>query len=401
MSARRIDVLALSYLFPNKAQPAYGIFVLNRLRAVRERCNLRVIAPVQWYPFIEFLRRDVRAGEIPLREELGGLEVYHPRFAVIPRHLKWLDALTYWWSAKSIVGELSRQGFGFDLVDAHWTYPDIVAACRLARAAGGKFIVTVRGHEALYREERSIRRWLVAHYLRKADLVVALSAELRDRVIELGVRPETVRVVLNGVDLDRFRTLDRGECRTHLGLALDKPIVISVGRLTEGKGHQDLIRAVAEVARGSDLQLYIIGGVNLEDHFERQLRNLIAELHLDNVHLVDKIGHDAMPFWYNAADVFCLASKREGCPNVVLEALACGTPVVVTDVGAVNKLIVPGTNGFLVPKQGSPTLATALDEALRRQWDRPGIAAAMSRWGWQRCAEEVYELYESVLQGQP
>jgi glycosyltransferase involved in cell wall biosynthesis len=394
-----MNVLALSYLFPNRAQPAYGIFVLNRLRAVREFCNIKVIAPVQWYPLIKLVRRNLWGAAVPHFDELDGLEVYHPRFAVIPRYLKWFDAISYFWATRSIVRKLRRGAFDFDLIDAHWTYPDIVAAYWVARAAGKKFGVTVRGHEALYQEEHTLRRRMVEHYLRKADFVVALSAELRDRVIGLGVAAERVHVVLNGVDLGNFHFLDKAECRARLGLPVDARIVISVGRLTEGKGHQDLIRAVAELAAERPVRLYIIGGVNPEDDFRSVLESLIAELGLREVYLLDRIAHDQLACWYAAADVFCLASKREGCPNVVLEALACGTPVVATDVGAIAEVVVPGKNGVLVGPGRDGSLADALRTALGHSWDRSSIAAGMTRWGWTRCGEQVFELYRSVLRG--
>ena len=183
----RLSVLVLSYLFPNRAQPGYGIFVLNRLKAVQKHCNIKVIAPVQWYPLIRWVRGTLWGQAIPRRDEIDGLEVNHPRFLVIPRYLKWIDGISYWWSVRSVLKKMGGgPGYDYDLVDVHWTYPDIVAGYLLARKSGKRFIVTVRGHEALYEDERSIRRWLVAYLLRRADFVIALSAELRAKVVALG-----------------------------------------------------------------------------------------------------------------------------------------------------------------------------------------------------------------------
>ena len=394
MRMSRINVLALSYLFPNRAQPAYGIFVLNRLRAVSQHCRINVIAPVQWYPLIGLVRGSLWGTDVPRYEEIGGLSVYHPRFAVVPRYMKWLDAITYFFAAHRVV---RRQRFEFDLVDVHWTYPDIVAAAVLAGTNGKKFVVTVRGHEALYLNERTLRRRLVAHFLRKAAAVITLSAQLRDKVVSLGVAADRVSVVLNGVDLAHFSMQDREECRRQLELPSAARILISVGRLTEGKGHQDLLRSLSQLGRDEDVRLYIIGGVNPEDDYQHVLRSLIADLQLTNVHLVDKVPHERLSLWYGAADVFCLASKSEGCPNVVLESLACGTPVVATDVGAIADVVTPGESGFLVGPRYAQSLTQALRAALVHPWDRAAIAARMSRWGWEKCADEVYSLYQSVL----
>jgi len=393
----RLNVLALSYLFPNAAQPAYGIFVLNRLKAVREFCNIKVIAPIQWYPLIHHIRGAFWGHRVPVRDEVDGIEVHHPRFPVIPRYLKWIDAITYWWSVRATAENLRRkEGFNFDIVDVHWTYPDIVAGYFLARKSGKKFIVTVRGHEALYEEEKSLRRWLVANFLRRADFVITLSEELRGKVVALGVAPGKTRVVLNGVDHSRFHPLNREACRRQLGLDQERKILISVGRVTEGKGHQDLIRIMPEVSKNEEVDLYIIGGVNPENDFSLVLRKMIGDLGLKNVHLVDKVPHESLSLWYCAADVFCLATRREGCPNVLLEALACGTPVVVTDVGAVSELVMHGENGFLVGLERMSTLGEIVRASLHRNWDRETISARMKTRGWVTCAEQVFEVYRAV-----
>lgn len=396
----RINVLALSYLFPNRAQPGYGIFVLSRLKAVRAVCNIKVVAPVQWYPFMRLLRGSLSSAEVPHEESIDGLDVVHPRFAVIPRYMKWFDALSFWWSARRAVARLRRRAaFDFDLVDVHWTYPDIVAAYFIARVAHKKFIVTIRGHEALYDTERTIRRWLVAHYLRRADGVVALSEELRDKVVKLGVDPAKAHVILNGVETTRFHHIEQSAARRQLGLPEHGKLLLSVGRLTAGKGHQDLIRALPGLAAEHDVKLCIIGGINPEADYRPTLLKLIEELGLKNVELMDEVGHTTLPLWYAAADVFCLATKSEGCPNVVLEALACGTPAVVSRVGAVDELIKSGENGCLVERSDPESLVKQLRIALSTAWNRPEIAARMrSKWGWERCAEQVTDLYRAVLQ---
>jgi glycosyltransferase involved in cell wall biosynthesis len=393
-----LSVLVLSYLFPNRAQPAYGIFVLNRLKAVQKHCSIKVIAPVQWYPLIRRVRGALWGSTIPSRDEIDGIEVHHPRFLVIPRFFKWIDGITYWWSARAVLRQLTKvPGYHYDLIDVHWTYPDIIAGYLLARTSGKRFIVTVRGHEALYDDERSIRRWLVAYFMRRADFVITLSAELRAKVVQLGVPRERTRVVLNGVDLSRFRPMDRDACRKQLGLPAGRKILLSVGRVTAGKGHQDLVRMMPELSRTDDVELYIIGGVNPEHDFTDTLRTMIADLHLKNVHLLDGVPHETLRLWYCAADVFCLASKREGCPNVLLEALACGTPAVTMDVGAAGEAVVDGENGLLVQPERIASLAGIVRSSLTRSWDREKIAAGMRRRGWSACAEQVVEIYRSVL----
>jgi len=398
----RLNILALSFLFPNCAQRGYGIFVLNRLKAVQYFCNVRVIAPIQWYPLIGRVGGRRGRARIPACERIDGMEVFHPRFVVIPRYLKWFDALSYSWTVSRVVARRwQREGCDFDLVDVHWTYPDIVAGYLLARRNGKKFIVTVRGHEALYDEEVSVRRWLVGFLLRRADFVVTLSAELRDKVLRLGVSQDRADVVLNGVDLDKFHYMERDLCRQHLGLPLSGRIIISVGRLTKRKGHHELIRIMPFLMDHAATALYLIGGINREDDYGSVLRKMISELGLTNVHILEDVAQEELPEWYAAADLFCLATVTEGCPNVVLEALACGTPVVATNAGAIGDLITQGENGTVVDSHDLSSLAQIVNHALEHPWDRKRIAQQMQAWSWRSCAERVLSIYRNVLNGSP
>lgn len=398
----QINVLALSFLFPNRTQRGYGVFVLNRLKAVQQYCKLKVIAPIQWYPFINRLKGAGGGRGIPAMDEIEKVEVLHPRFAVVPRYMKWFDCLSYLWAVSRVAIQLERRhDFKFDLIDVHWTYPDILAGYVLARMRRKKFLVTIRGHEAFYDQEFSVRRWLVKVLLRRTDFVVALSDELREKAIGLGVDRDKSRVVLNGVDLSSFSYMDQEACRRRLGLSSTDRILISVGRLTQQKGHHDLIQIMPFLSQRGATHLYIIGGVNREDDFSAVLRKMIVDLKLDNVHIVDRVAHDELAAWYGAADLFCLASLSEGCPNVVLEALACGTPVVATNVGAIRELITSLENGVLVESREIPRLGEIVDAALERHWDREQIAARMKDRTWDSCAQQVIDIYRTVLRQDP
>jgi len=228
-----------------------------------------------------------------------------------------------------------------------------------------------------------------------------LSDELREKVIALGVAREKSRVILNGVDTTRFHYLDRDACRQKLGLPAASRILISVGRLTRKKGHHELIRIMPELLRTGPTHLYLIGGVNREEDYGSVLREMISELGLQaNVHFIDGVPQSELAAWYAAADLFCLATMTEGCPNVVLEALACGTPVVATNAGAIGELITPGENGAIVHSHEIAKLGEIVRASLERQWDRKRIAARMEAWSWSSCAEQVLEVYRNVLQPQ-
>lgn len=390
-----MKILALSYLFPNPAHPEYGIFVHSRLKAVQERCSVKVIAPLQSYPLRNLLRPELaRATEVGEKASTDGVETWHPRFTVIPRYLKSLDAFSYYLAVRPLVDRICREGYLFDVIDTHWTYPDILAAYLLARKYGRPFIVTVRGKEALYPGERGGRKRILDWCLRQADAVVALSSELASLVIALGVDERRVRVVLNGVNPGNFSLQDQGEARQRLGLFGESKILLSVGRLTEAKGHQHIIDALRLLGERQRLELHVIGGVNPESDYSVKLKSQVAALGLDNVVFHAGVPHDQLIHWYNAADLFCLASHGEGCPNVVLEALACGTPVVVSDVGSVRDIVAHPGDGVIAKDCNS--FHEALGQALSGKWDRRAIAERMKKRSWQDCARQVVELYQEV-----
>jgi glycosyltransferase involved in cell wall biosynthesis len=391
-----MKVLALSYLFPSPAHPEYGIFVYNRLKALQEFCEVKVIAPLQRYPFRGILRPELnRSLKIDLNENMRGIEVWYPEFSVIPRYLKFIDALSYYAAIKPLVKKMFQEGFTFDVIDTHWTYPDILSAYILSKRYNKPFIVTVRGKEALYLGERGGRKLILDWCLRRASAVVALSSELADLIVDVGVEPHKVRVILNGVDTGSFHQLDKIESRNRLSLPLDKKVLVAVGRLTEAKGHQNIIQALPSLAFQHDVELHIIGGINPESDYSLNLKEQVAKLGLHNVFIHNGMPHDQLLYWYNAADLFCLASHGEGCPNVVLEAMACGTPVVVSNVGAINDIVCDQSHGIIVDK--SDVFVKSIQLALTKNWDRQAIAERMKKMSWQGCAKQVIELYNEVV----
>src|SRR5579885_282681 len=240
-----IRVLALSCLFPNAEQPNYGIFVLHRLRAVSRRCAVRVVAPIAVYPVLNRTLRGLRRGwRVNRTERWGEIRVEHPRFTVIPRFLKGFDAVSFAIAAVRTVRAIEREeGFQADVIDVHWTYPDVVAGYWLARTRARKLLVTVRGREALYPGEHGLRRLHLAYCLRRADAVVTLSDELRRLVAGLGVPVQRLRTILNGVDAESFAWVDPAACRARLGIAPGKKVLVTVGALVMRKGHHKLVQA--------------------------------------------------------------------------------------------------------------------------------------------------------------
>lgn len=394
----RLRVLAISFLFPNSVYPNRGIFVLNRLKAVQAYADVKVINPILWFPFCSRLARYEGYDRIPARETIDGIEVFHPRFFSIPVVFKFVIAVTYA-IATALVALRVRRNWRFDVIDLHWTYPDLPAGRLLARLLGLRQLVTIRGVPALKLGRWTLQQFITDTCLRRSDHVITLSDELRAMSIERGVAAERATTVRNGVDVDRFFYQPRVECRRELGLSEDATIIFGAGYLTPRKGFDRIIRALPELLTlHKSIELYLAGPAGTFAQGDRtdELRELAQSLGVaDRLHLIGEVQSTSLRDWYGAADVFCLSSRSEGCPNVLMEALACGCPVVATDVGAVSEVVCTPWMGEVVASSRSG-IAVGLKRALARQFDRQKIASSMSALDWDWCARQVLDLY-----GQP
>jgi glycosyltransferase involved in cell wall biosynthesis len=233
----------------------------------------------------------------------------------------------------------------------------------------------------------------MAWALRRAATVITVSDGLRDLALELGVDPGLARTIPNGVDAGTFFPRDRAACRSAHRIGADERVVLSAGDLAELKGHHRVIGALAALARaGTSARLIIAGGVGRSGRYAESLRRLAAESGMnDRVEFVGEVRQEVLAELMTAADVFCLASSTEGWPNVVNEALACGTPVVATDVGAVRQMVSSERYGRVVPFGDDEALTRALQTALNGDWDRPAIAERGRSRSWQQVGEEVLE----------
>lgn len=388
-------ILVLSSVFPNASQPTLGVFVHARVERMARHAEVTVVAPVPWFPLNRLFRGKARS-DVPALERQGTLPVHHPRFLSVPGVLKCLDGLLYFLSIVLYIRRL-RRSFEFDIIDAHFTYPDGMAACLLAKVFRCPVTVTLRGTLVPYSRYR-LRRPQLAWTLRRADRILSVSDSLRDLAIRLGAPAERIRVIPNGVDTATFGVISRPEARETLALPAARRVLISVGTLTPRKGHQRVLAALPEVLRHCpDLLYVVVGGSSSEGDTGPLLRRTIDDLGLsEHVRLVGPQPPEEVARWLAASDVFCLATSNEGRPNAVIEALACGVPVVTTRVGGNAELIEEGRNGHLVPLHDTTALGRALVSAFRTDWDHVAIAAPWKVRSWDRTAAAVLDEFASV-----
>lgn len=368
-------VVVLSSLFPSKVQPGAGPFVRERMFRVGRRLPLCVVAPTPWFPLQRLLRRwrpHFRPGA-PRYEEQQGVDVWYPRFFSVPGVLKRFDGLAMALSAYPRMRALKRAG-RLDLIDAHFAYPDGYAAVLLGHWLGVPVTITLRGTETRHAVDPVLRPLLVKA-LSGADRVFAVADALKQVAVSIGVPASKIAVVGNGVDTARFVPVDRALARAALDLPSDAPVLISVGGLVERKGFHRVIELLPSLRqRWPGLIYLIVGGASAEGNNRPELERLVDRLGLgDAVRFLGSLPPDALKQPLSAADVFVLSTRNEGWANVFLEAMACGLPVVTTDVGGNREVVVSDHLGIVVPFGDAPALEAAIDRALATPWDRAAI----------------------------
>ncbi len=390
-------VLVLSSTFPNAQQPTRGVFVQHRIRRLATRCEIVVVAPLPWFPMNRWLRGE--RDTVPHVEDQAGLRVYHPRFFSLPRYGKCLDGALYFLSLVRFVARL-RRSFPFEVIDAHFAFPDGLAGTLLAKAFGCPVVITLRGSIVRlsgYRLHRPQLRWALRH----ADRVTAVSESLKKVAVRLGTPADRVRVIPNGVDPTVFSPMARQEARQLCGLPATATILLTVAGVYEGKGQHTVVELLPFLmARYPQLLYVIVGHPRPGETYQQRLQGTVRKLGLDgHVLFAGPRPQADLRRWFSAADVSVLATQSEGWPNVLLESLACGTPVVATDVGGAPEIVRHGKDGFLVPHGDALTLREALLRALKQPWDRPAIVHHARRFDWSESVEQALDELNAALKG--
>lgn len=389
--------MTFTSLFPNEQERNLGVFVYQRMAAfaARNGNSVEVIAPLPYFPsWIRGGKWD-KYGKIGDVENVGMMKVHHPRYPLLPRISMPLHAWLMYAGSVALAKKLHREN-PFTCVDAHFVYPDGKAGVLLGRALGVPTIVSGRGSDVnLYPGFRLIRPQ-ICWTLREAAGRIAVSKAIQKSMLDMAGESADVCVIGNGIDPERFHAIDRMEARKELQIPQEGRVVVAVGALVSVKGQDVLIRAFNQLrSRFPDLRLYLVGEGRERPKLEKLIRSLGAE---DVVHLAGSCPNERLSYWYGAADVSCLASSREGWPNVLLESLACGTPVVATRVWGTPEVISSAELGVLVD-QTTDSIAAGLEAALSRKWDRDQLVAHARGRSWKVVGQEVEEYFKSVTEG--
>ncbi|MEM9491376.1 MAG: glycosyltransferase family 4 protein [Myxococcota bacterium] len=398
-------VLAITNLFPHAERPLLGPYNLYQFRALRELCELDILATVPWFPGANLLSRWTRGGRtssIPHSEEYGGLWVERPRTLYLPRMLALSGPL---FAASLLPRVLLRYRGKVDVVYACWGYPDGCAAVALAEVLGVPAVVKTLGSDVNVLSRRSDVEPFMRAMLPRAARVVAVSRPLRQRLCELGVASERVEVISDAVDRERFRPRDRAEARAALGVPADRNLILYVGNVLETKGILDLAAAFELVAsRQPDTDLVVVGDGSaraVAEDFARRIGPHDQPPDKWRMRVVGSQSQEEVALWMAACDVLTLPSWAEGTPVVILEAFSSGRRVVASDVGGIPDLIRTETLGDLlgelVPARDTAALTDALCRAAEAKYDPAEIVARGAPPNWTENAAQIHQLFETVV----
>jgi len=387
-----VKLLTYSSLYPNAAQPRHGIFVEQRLQNLLALGGVesRVIAPVPWFPLQHSMfGKYAQYARVPAEEYRSEVFVKHPRYPIIPKIGMNIAPFLLAASTYPILKAVLRDGYNFNIIDAHYFYPDGVAAVILGQCLGRPVTITARGNDLSLIARYPIPRRLICWAANQAAGLITVCSALKDALVDLGVPQERIRVMRNGVDLNLFRPHDREEARAKLGL--DGPTLISVGHLIERKGNHLTIEALAQLP---DFKLLIVGDGPEEDC----LRRLAVRLGVgDRVSFLGAKDQRELPCYYSAADALVLASSREGWANVLLESMACGTPVVATKIWGTPEVVQAPEAGQLVSERTPEAIACGIRQLMEMYPNREQTRRYAETFSWDETSNAQYELFQQIL----
>ena len=380
-----LNLLTFTTLYPNASQPNHGVFVENRLRHLvgTGQARATVLAPIAWFPGRHLPRA-------PRRENRAGLDVLHPRWLAIPKLGLSLSPWLLYLSAARTLEHLIRDGARFDAIDAHYFYPDGVAAIWLGRRFGLPVCITARGSDVTQFPDYRLPRRLIVSAACQADAIVTVSGGLRDTLLGLGAPAANITVLRNGVDLAVFRPLDRALARQTFGV--EGPVLVSVGALIPRKGHDRTIAALTHLPGWT----LLVAGDGPE---HGALLALARRLGVgDRVRLLGALPHGDLAQLYSAADLSVLASSREGWANVLLESMACGTPVIASPIPGNPEVVQTELAGIIADTNTAEAIAKAVKSWENAAPDRAATRAYAEGFSWDATSQGQLALFRAMIE---
>ncbi len=389
---RPLRTLLFSTLYPSSVRPTHGIFVETRLRELLKlgQVETKVVAPVPWFPSTHaHFGTWANMARTPRFERHHDIDVWHPRYLLPPKIGMTIAPLTLALGARATIKRLRASGWDFDVIDAHYYYPDGVAAALLGKWFNKPVVITARGTDLTLIPNHALPRRMIQWAEQQAAASIGVCADLMDTLQDLGGTREKLHVLRNGVDLARFQPQPQQAARAALALK-GETVLLSVGHLIERKGHHFAIDALTDLPQAT---LYIVGAGEEQAFLQQRAQQRgVAE----RVHLVGAVDHQQLACWYSAADVLILASSREGWANVLLESMACGTPVVATAINGTPEVVRSDVAGRLIQERSGPAIAAAVKALCANPPDRAQVRRYAEEFSWDETSTAQLKLFRQI-----
>jgi teichuronic acid biosynthesis glycosyltransferase TuaC len=385
-------ILVLTNAFPVKDDPNKGLDVQEQLRRLSAFYEIKVI----------YARpsREVNRLRMPFFSKLSinNLDVFETNYYTFPKIGILTSGISYYFSCSKLIYDIHRT-FTIDLIISYWTYPEGFAASLISRKLNIPLIIRPRGSDINFFMRYALLRSLIRYALKRTTRIIPVCYDLKKTIKELGISDDKIHCIPFGVDSTKFRPLDKEACRKKLGINLDCKMVLFIGNLVEVKGIDYLLKAMMRFENFSEnngtnnIVLYILGTGRLESKY----REIINEFKKCKVILQGEIPNDEIPFWMNSSDLFCLPSISEGYPNVLMEALACGVPIVASKVGGIPEIIDSPDLGILVFPKKADELYEAIQVALEKKWNKTLLINRALKNDWEKVTERIITEFETLM----
>ncbi len=385
-------ILTFTTLYPNQVQTTHGLFVERRLRYLLELEGIEaiVVAPVPWFPFKSAkLGRYADYSRVLKKENRHGVTIYHPRYPLIPKVGMTIAPVLLAFAVLPFIKKMMVNGGDFDLIDAHYFYPDGVAAAIIGKVLNKPVVITARGTDINLIPRYFLPRKMITWAAHQSSGIITVCEALKTELINLGVKGKKIKALRNGVDLSAFFPMNRGKMR--LKHQITQPTLLSVGHLIERKGHHLVIQAMKDLP---EYHLLIAG-----DGEESQSLQLLAvtEQVADRVRFLGTLTPRELVEIYSAVDVLVLASSREGWANVLLESMACGTPVIATNIWGTPEVVTTPDAGLLMSERSATAIVKAINEIMESYPSRETTRRYAEEFSWDETVDSVSDMFRGIL----
>jgi teichuronic acid biosynthesis glycosyltransferase TuaC len=386
-------LLSIATLYPNGHTPRFGTFVARQMEALAARGDweVTVINPVGTPPFAPGRYAPLAAAAVSGVEH--GVTVHRPRFTLIPAVGGPFNPAMIVRAVLPLARRL-HAAQPFDLVDAQFFYPDGPAAAAVARDLALPLAIKARGADISHWGHKPYANRKMRAAADQAAVLLSVSEALADDMAAIGLPRDKVQVHYTGLDREKFHPLGRAQCRAQLASEQDipddgSPLIASVGALIPRKGLRFVIEALPALPAA---RLVLVGAGPDKAMLETLARQLGVA---GRVHFLGSVDHAMLPVVLSASDAMALPSASEGLANAWVEALACGTPLVITDAGGARELVRDDNAGLIVERKAS-AIAQGISSVLARGATPEAVAASVAQFSWQANAARLAEIYASA-----